>query len=128
MKTDEDWKKILDPEEYRICREKGTEPPFSGIYWDHKDEGIYRCKCCDTPLFASDGKYDSGCGWPSFDRAFDEQAIEYREDRSHGMIRTEILCRNCGCHLGHVFDDGPAETTGRRFCVNSASIRFEDQE
>ena len=123
MKTDDDWKKELSPDQYRVLREKGTEPPFSGEYNKHYEQGSYNCAGCGSELFLSDTKYDSGCGWPSFDEAI-EGKIEYVQDRTFGMIRTEILCSNCGSHLGHVFDDGPTET-GQRYCVNSASINFE---
>lgn len=125
---DHDWQQKLTPEEYRICRQKGTEPAFSGIYWDTKDAGVYRCKCCDALLFTSDEKFDSGCGWPSFyatalaGKLSDNVAEQ--PDHSHGMVRTEITCKQCGSHLGHVFPDGPAPT-GLRYCVNSASIHLD---
>ncbi|MDX1542504.1 MAG: peptide-methionine (R)-S-oxide reductase MsrB [Christiangramia sp.] len=121
-KTEEEWKKELSPEQYRILREKGTEAPHSGKYNLHFDKGIYKCAACGEQLFESDSKFESGCGWPSFDDAI-EGKVEYVQDRSLGMIRTEILCSNCGSHLGHVFDDGPTDT-GQRYCVNSASIEF----
>ncbi|MUP45469.1 peptide-methionine (R)-S-oxide reductase MsrB [Gramella sp. BOM4] len=121
-KSPEEWKKKLSPEQYRILREKGTEAPHTGEYNLHFEEGTYKCAACGEKLFDSDAKFESGCGWPSFDEAIDGK-IEYIQDRSFGMIRTEILCANCGSHLGHVFDDGPTDT-GQRYCVNSASIDF----
>ncbi|MEZ4795335.1 MAG: peptide-methionine (R)-S-oxide reductase MsrB [Flavobacteriaceae bacterium] len=123
QKSEAEWKEILGEERYRILRGKGTERPFSGSYNLHFEEGIYACGACHTPLFKGDSKFESGCGWPSFDEAM-EGAIEYVRDTSFGMIRTEILCANCGSHLGHVFDDGPTET-GQRYCVNSLSIDFK---
>lgn len=122
--TEEEWRARLTPEQYRVCREKGTEPAFSGEYWDCKDEGVYRCTCCEAELFRSDDKYDSGCGWPSFYQAADDGRIGTHEDLSHGMRRIEITCKRCGSHLGHVFDDGP-QPTGKRYCVNSVSVRLE---
>ncbi|APU70323.1 MAG: peptide-methionine (R)-S-oxide reductase MsrB [Christiangramia sp.] len=122
-KSEEEWKKVLTPEEYRILREKGTEAPHTGRFNLHFEDGTYKCAACGEKLFESDSKFESGCGWPSFDEAI-EGKIEYVQDRTFGMIRTEILCSNCGSHLGHVFDDGPTET-GQRYCVNSASINFE---
>lgn len=122
-KSENEWKEKLSPEQYRILREKGTEAPHTGTYNLHFEDGAYKCAACNTKLFESDSKFDSGCGWPSFDKAI-EGAVEYVQDRSFGMIRTEILCSNCGGHLGHVFDDGPTET-GQRYCVNSASINFK---
>lgn len=122
-KTTIEWKAQLGEESYFILREKGTEQAFSGTLNTHYDKGTYTCKGCDTKLFTSEQKFDSGCGWPSFD-ASEEGSIIYNRDTSHGMIRTEILCANCGGHLGHVFDDGPTET-GQRYCVNSLSINFK---
>ena len=121
-KTDQEWKTQLSPEEFNILREKGTEYPFTGRYNDHYEKGIYSCKGCGTPLYDSDSKFDSHCGWPSYDKAI-EGALEWIPDHSGGRIRTEIVCANCGGHQGHVFDDGPTET-GLRFCVNSVSIDF----
>ena len=123
-RSENEWKEKLSPEQYRILREKGTEAPHTGTYNLHFENGEYNCAACNTKLFESDSKFDSGCGWPSFDEAI-EGAVEYVQDRSFGMIRTEILCSNCGGHLGHVFDDGPTET-GQRYCVNSASINFKE--
>lgn len=125
-KTEAEWKAQLTDDEYRILRQKGTEMPNTGKYNLHFAEGVYRCKGCGTKLFESDQKFESHCGWPSFDDAI-EGTVEYVQDYSHGMIRTEILCAKCGGHLGHVFNDGPTET-GKRYCVNSASIDFEDEE
>lgn len=122
-KTDAQWKEELGEERYNILRKKGTERPHTGKYNLHFEEGTYKCGACNTHLFESDMKFESSCGWPSFDEAIDG-AIEYVRDTTFGMVRTEILCANCGSHLGHVFDDGPTET-GQRFCVNSASVDFE---
>lgn len=122
-KSEQEWKAQLSPEEYRIIRKKGTEHPHTGKYNLHFEEGRYLCKACGSPLFESDNKFESGCGWPSFDDAI-EGAIEYHKDSSFGMIRTEIVCSGCGGHLGHIFDDGPTPT-GMRYCVNSASIDFD---
>ncbi|MFV9482222.1 peptide-methionine (R)-S-oxide reductase MsrB [Christiangramia sp. ASW11-125] len=121
-KTEEEWKEKLSPEQYRVLRQKGTEAPHTGEYNLHFEDGEYQCAACGEQLFESDAKFESGCGWPSFDNAIDGK-VEYIQDRTFGMIRTEILCSNCGSHLGHVFDDGPTET-GQRYCVNSASINF----
>lgn len=123
-KTEKEWKAQLSPEAYRVLREGGTEFPHTGKYNIHFENGTYSCKACKTPLFKSNYKFRSNCGWPSFDQALDG-AIEYLKDTSHGMIRTEVRCANCGGHLGHVFDDGPTET-GTRFCVNSASLDFKE--
>lgn len=122
-KTEEEWKKILTPEQYHVLREKGTERAFTGKYYKTNDKGVYSCGACNTELFTSDMKFDSDCGWPSFDRAIEGGKIKYITDRSFGMVRTEILCANCGSHLGHVFDDGPT-LTGKRYCVNSLSLNF----
>lgn len=123
-KSEDQWKEQLSDEQYRVLRGKGTEAPHSGKYNLHFDKnGDYRCAACDAKLFESDSKFESGCGWPSFDNAI-EGSVEYVQDRTFGMLRTEILCANCGGHLGHVFDDGPTQT-GQRYCVNSASIEFK---
>lgn len=124
-RTDEEWRKLLTPEEYRILRQKGTEPPGSGELYRNEETGTYACRGCGAELFASGAKYDSGSGWPSFWEAIRPGAVTTAVDASHGLVRTEILCARCGSHLGHVFDDGPRETTGKRFCVNSASLTFK---
>ncbi|WP_350287041.1 peptide-methionine (R)-S-oxide reductase MsrB [uncultured Croceitalea sp.] len=126
-KTEEEWKKELSPEEYYVLRQKGTERPHTGAFNLHFKKGDYHCKACNAKLFESEHKFESGCGWPSFDEAV-EGAIEYIRDTSHGMIRTETVCANCGSHLGHVFNDGPRETTGQRYCINSVSIDFDSKE
>jgi peptide-methionine (R)-S-oxide reductase len=118
------WRDKLTPEEFHITREKGTERAFSGEYWNTKDMGVYNCRCCGEPLFLSDSKYDSGCGWPSFFQPAEGDRIREARDTSHGMIRTEVMCDKCGAHLGHVFEDGP-QPTGLRYCINSASIKLE---
>lgn len=123
-KTAEQWQAELTPAEYEICREAGTEPPFSGAYCDTKDPGTYRCRCCDLELFDSATKFESGSGWPSFYQALDKANVVLKTDMSHGMTRTEVLCAGCDAHLGHVFPDGP-NPTGDRFCMNSASLRLD---
>ena len=123
-KTEEEWEKKLTPQQYHVLREKGTEKAFSGEYDLKFHDGMYKCAGCGAVIFASDFKYDSGCGWPSFDKAI-EGTVELRPDDSLGMHRTEVVCKTCGGHLGHVFDDGPKETTGQRFCINSLALDFE---
>ena len=120
-KTDEEGRRELTPEQYRVMREQGTEPPFSHPYAFSKDEGVYRCAGCGTELFRSHAKFESGTGWPSFTEPAVQEAVELREDRAHGMVRTEVVCRRCGAHLGHVFDDGPGPT-GQRYCINGVCL------
>lgn len=127
-KTNEEWKKDLDPEVYAVTREQGTEAPFTGKYWNEHTKGMYKCSNCGLELFSSDTKFDSGTGWPSFDQPINREHVELVEDTSHGMRRTEVRCARCGAHLGHVFDDGPKETTGKRFCMNSCSLDLEPAE
>ena len=126
-KTDTEWREELDPQQYHVLREKGTERAFTGKYWDLKDPGMYNCAACGAELFSSVTKYDSGSGWPSFYQPASPDSIKEIPDHSHGMIRTEVVCGKCDSHLGHVFPDGPPET-GLRFCINSASLDFEKEE
>jgi peptide-methionine (R)-S-oxide reductase len=122
--NEEEWKGVLTPEQYHVLREKGTERPFTGAFWDHHDPGHYVCSGCGADLFTSDSKFDAHCGWPSFYEALDPSKIAEHEDRSHGMRRVEVTCANCGGHLGHVFPDGP-QPTGLRYCINSVSLSFK---
>lgn len=122
--SEEYWKKLLTKEQYHVLREKGTERPFTGEYWNHFEKGVYKCAACGEVLFESDTKFDAGCGWPSFYKAIDKSKIIEKDDFSYGMHRIEVMCKNCGGHLGHVFPDGP-KPTGLRYCINSVSIKFE---
>jgi peptide-methionine (R)-S-oxide reductase len=122
--TEQDWKERLTPQRYEVLRRKGTEPPFSGEYVYSKEHGMYRCAACGADLFSSDTKFDSGSGWPSFTEPAVADAVELHEDRSHGMVRTEVTCRRCGGHLGHVFPDGPREAGGNRYCINSLALQL----
>jgi len=122
--TDQQWRERMSDEQFHVCRQHGTERPFTGEYWDSKASGTYRCSGCGEPLFSSDTKYDSGTGWPSFFQPLNDQAVEAQLDSSHGMTRTEVHCRKCGSHLGHVFPDGP-QPTGLRYCINSVSLKLE---
>jgi peptide-methionine (R)-S-oxide reductase len=124
-KTDEQWRAELDPDAYAVLRRQATEPPFTGKYTFEKASGTFKCAGCDAEIFRSDDKYDSGCGWPSFTHAAHPEAVELRSDTSLGMMRTEVVCARCGGHLGHVFDDGPVEAGGQRYCINSVALEME---
>ncbi len=126
-KTEEEWKKDLTPEQYAVLRERGTEPAFTGQYVDNHDEGVYKCAACGQQLFESGTKFDSGSGWPSFTDPMNLEHVELRDDSDHGMVRTEVVCKRCGSHLGHVFDDGPQDKGGKRYCINSCALNFEKE-
>ncbi|MBA4016827.1 MAG: peptide-methionine (R)-S-oxide reductase [Pirellula sp.] len=130
-KTDEEWRQLLTEEQFYVTRKKGTERAFSGEYWDTKTPGVYKCVCCGEPLFTSEAKFDSHCGWPSFYQPIDglkDKRIEEHVDKSHFMVRTEVTCKKCGAHLGHIFDDSPQTPTGMRYCINSASLKLEAKQ
>ncbi|PIY90242.1 MAG: peptide-methionine (R)-S-oxide reductase [Nitrosopumilales archaeon CG_4_10_14_0_8_um_filter_34_8] len=127
VKSPQEWKEVLTPDQFEVCINKGTEPPFSGKYYKNKEKGTYKCVCCGETLFTSDTKYDSGSGWPSFWQPLSDEKIEYISDNAYGMIRTEVNCKKCGAHLGHVFDDGP-KPTNLRYCINSISLDLEKKD
>ena len=128
IKSEEEWKKDLTPEQYAILREKGTEPPFTGEYVDNHEDGIYKCAACGMQLFDAGTKFESGSGWPSFTEPANLENVELHDDSSMGMTRTEVTCKRCGSHLGHVFDDGPQDKGGKRYCINSCALNFEKKE
>lgn len=126
-KTPQEWKEVLTPDQFEVCINKGTEPPFSGEYYKNKEKGTYKCVCCGESLFTSETKYDSGSGWPSFWQPLSDEKIEYISENAYGMVRTEVNCKKCGAHLGHVFDDGP-KPTNLRYCINSISLDLEKKD